>query len=111
MAPVTCPGCLERDERIAALERRVAELEAIVHDLTARLGTNATNSGTPPSANPPGAPTPVTKRRTGKKPGGQPGHPPRLKRRLPPERLDQIIPFVRRHCPRGRRGQAACRGQ
>jgi hypothetical protein len=28
MATVTCPGCLERDQRIAALERRIAELEA-----------------------------------------------------------------------------------
>jgi transposase len=98
MATVTCPGCLERDERIAALERRVAELEVLVRDLTARLGTNATNSGTPPSANPPGAPKPVTKQPTGKKPGGQPGHPPRLKRRLPPERLHRVIPFVPSHC-------------
>src|SRR5262245_66364930 len=93
MAMATCPGCLERDERIAALERRVAELEA-------RLGTNATNSGLPPSANPPGAPKPVTKKRTGKKPGGQPGHPPRLKRRLPPERLHKVLPFVPSHCDR-----------
>jgi transposase len=100
MATVTCPGCQERDERIAALERRVAELEATVRDLTARLGTNATNSGTPPSANPPGAPKPVAKARTGKRPGGQPGHPPRLKRRLPPERLHQVIPFVPSHCHR-----------
>jgi transposase len=98
MAEVTCRGCLERDERIAALERRVAELEALVGDLTARLNTNATNSGTPPSANPPGAPKPVAKKRTGKRPGGQPGHPPRLKRRLPPERLHQVIPFVPSHC-------------
>ena len=45
----------------------------VIRDLTARLGTNATNSGTPPSANPPGAPKPVTKKRTGKRPGGQPG--------------------------------------
>jgi transposase len=100
MATVTCLGCQERDERIAALERRVAELEATVRDLTARLGTNATNSGTPPSANPPGAPKPVTKQRTGKRPGGQPGHPARLKRRLPPERLHQVVPFVPSHCER-----------
>ena len=100
MTTVTCPGCQERDQRITALERRVAELEAIVRDLVARLGTNATNSGTPPSANPPGAPKPVTKQRTGKRPGGQPGHPPRLKRRLPPERLHKVIPFVPSHCDR-----------
>jgi transposase len=84
---------LERDERIAALERRVAELEA-------RLATNATNSGTPPSANPPGAPKPVTKKATGKKPGGQPGHPAHLKRRLPPERLSRTVKFVPERCAR-----------
>jgi hypothetical protein len=70
MTTVLCPGCQECDARIAALERRVAELEATAHDLTARLGTNATNSGTPPSPNPPGAPKPVTKQRTSKPPGG-----------------------------------------
>src|SRR2546421_9054804 len=98
MAQVLCRGCQERDERIAALECRVAELEATVQDLTARLGTNATNSGTPPSANPPGAPKPVTKKATGKKPGGQPGHPAHLKRRLPPERLHQVVAFIPHHC-------------
>jgi transposase len=100
MEPVTCPGCLERDERIAALERRIAELEALVRDLTARLNTNATNSGTPPSANPPNAPKPVAKRRTGNNPGGQPGHPAHLRRRLPPERLHQVITFVPERCTR-----------
>ena len=75
MAVVTCPGCLERDERIAALERRVAELEALVRDLTARLGANASNSSIPPSANPPQAPKPVIKKKSKRKPGGQPGHP------------------------------------
>src|SRR5690349_14451209 len=100
MATVSCPGCLARDAEIADLKRRVAELEALVRDLTARLGTNATNSGTPPSANPPGAPKPVTKRPTGKKPGGQPGHPARLKRRLPPERLQKVVTFVPGRCDR-----------
>jgi transposase len=91
MATAHCPGCQERDARIAELERRVAELEA-------RVGQNATNSSVPPSANPPGAPKPVTKTPTSKKPGGQPGHPARLKRRLPPERLHQVIAFVPTHC-------------
>jgi PleD family two-component response regulator len=44
MATVTCPGCRERDEGIATLERRVAELVATVQHLTACLGTNATVS-------------------------------------------------------------------
>jgi transposase len=95
---MSCPGCLERDQRIAALERRLAELEATVRELTARLGTNATNSGTPPSANPPGAPKPVVKKPTGKRRGAQPGHAAHLKRRLPPERVRQVVPLLPRQC-------------
>jgi ferredoxin len=68
----------------------------------ARLGTNATNSGTPPSANSPDAPKPVTKAPTGKRPGAQPGHPAHLKRRLPPERLTRTIAYGPRHCERCR---------
>src|SRR5437588_735272 len=61
MTEVVCPGCRQRDGEIADLKRRVAELEALVRELTARLGANATNSSTPPSANPPQAPKPVAK--------------------------------------------------
>ncbi|HET8645889.1 MAG TPA: IS66 family transposase [Vicinamibacteria bacterium] len=98
MAAVTCPGCLERDERIAALEARVAELEALVRDLTARLGGNATNSSLPPSANPPGAPRPAAKKPTGNKPGGQPAHPAHLKRRLPADRVNAVVRLVPEWC-------------
>ena len=101
MATVTCPGCLERDAELADLKRRVAELEALVRELTARLGANATNSSTPPSANPPQAPKPVTKAPTGKKPGAQPGHPAHLKRRLPPERVTRTLTFIPERCTHG----------
>jgi len=94
----SCPGCRERDARIAQLERRVAELEALVRDLLARLGINSTNSSVPPSANPLGAPKPARKQPTGRKPGGQPGHEPHLKELLPPERVKNIVPFVPKHC-------------
>src|SRR5262245_13736451 len=45
-------GCRERDARIAARERRVA-------DLKARLGQNSSNSSLPSSANLPAAPNPA----------------------------------------------------
>jgi len=86
-----CQGCRR-------LQRRVAELEKIVRDLQAKLGTNATNSSVPPSANPPDAPKPVVKAPTGRKPGGQPGHASQLRRRLPPERLKEIIHLVPKVC-------------
>jgi transposase len=93
-----CPGCRERDARIAELERRLAELEALVRDLTARLGINSSNSSVPPSANPLDAPKPVVKKPTGRKPGGQPGHPPHLKQLLPRERVKEFIPFIPTRC-------------
>jgi transposase len=96
-APV-CPGCRERDARIAALERRVAELEALVRDLLARLGNNSSNSSVPPSANPLGAPKPVVKKKSKRRRGGQPGHPPHLRELLPPERVNDIQTLVPRHC-------------
>jgi transposase len=83
----SCPGCRERDARIAALERRLAVLEA-------RLNTNSTNSSTPPSANPLAAPKPVRKKKSKRKRGGQPGHPPYLRQLLPPERVTYTKKFV-----------------
>lgn len=90
-----CPGCRERDARIAALEKRVAELEAKLQELLKR---NSSNSSMPPSANPLGAPPPVTKKKSKRKRGGQPGHPPHLRQLLPPERVNQTIPFVPERC-------------
>jgi transposase len=92
MADQDCPGCAE-------LRRRVAELEALVRDLQARLGQHAGNSSLPPSANPPTAPKPVPKTPTGRQPGGQPGHAPSARVRLPADRVHQVV----RHLP------AACR--
>ena len=95
MDPSSCQGCRERDERIAALERRVKELEAKLRQL---LGRNAGNSSMPPSANPPGAPKPVTKETTGRKPGGQPGHSAQTRVRLPPKLVTQTKHLIPKHC-------------
>jgi transposase len=100
MAEPSCPGCRERDAVIAALLERVATLEARVRELEGRLGQNATNSSVPPSANPPDAPKPVVKKRTGRTSGGQPGHQGRSRLRLPPDRICHTIALVPTHCER-----------
>lgn len=90
-----CPGCRQRDLVIADLLRRVAELE---ERLSALLKSNSSNSSIPPSANPPDAPPPVQKKKSGRKPGAQPGHPPHLKQLLPPERVNEVFVFVPERC-------------
>jgi transposase len=75
-------------------------LEAIVRDLQAQLGRHAANSSLPPSANPPAAPKPVVKEPTGRAPGGQPGHVPYRRVRLPAGRVQQVIHHRPTHCRR-----------
>jgi transposase len=100
MAKAACPGCYQRDRTIADLRRRLHALDQRVRDLEAQLGRNATNSSLPPSANPPGAPKPAPKFSTGRPTGGQPGHPPHLRQRLPAERIQHTHDFIPQHCQR-----------
>jgi transposase len=100
---VPCPQCAE-------LRQRIAQLEQQVRDLTARLGQNASNSSLPPSANPPAAPKPVVKKRTGRRRGGQPGHPGHFRLRLPADRVTHVIPLVPDLCECCRASLPAQRG-
>jgi transposase len=86
-----CPQCAE-------LLKRIVELEALVRHLQERLNQNSSNSSVPPSANPLNAPKPVSKAPSGRKPGGQTGHPGHHRHRLPPERVSKIVPYVPAIC-------------
>jgi len=55
-------------ETVAALQKRVAELEE-------RVNQNSRNSSKPPSSDTPNAPPPPKHTPSGRKAGGQPGHP------------------------------------
>jgi transposase len=77
----------------AALEgllSTIAQLQERVRDLEARLAQNSTNSSQPPSMDPPGVVHPP-KKPTGRKAGGQPGHPGSHRPSLPPERVDEVV--------------------
>ena len=95
-----CPECIRRRRELDAALARIAVLEAQVRELLAQLRRNSSNSSTPPSANPPGAPKPVVKTPTGRKPGGQPGHPGHHRQRLPPERVTVVVPYLPTTCTR-----------
>jgi transposase len=99
-----CQGCRDRDARIAALEAQVAELKEVVRkqgellaDLTRKLQNKDLPKGDRPDQDPEAAPA-AGRKPSGRKPGGQPGHPPHLKKLLPPERVSKIIPFIPTHC-------------
>jgi len=96
MDGLECPGCKRRDEEIAELKRRLSALEA-------KLNTNSSNSSMPPSSDQPDAKALVADRKKKKKSkkrsrGGQPGHPPHLKKFFPPEQLTRIVPIVPKVC-------------
>jgi transposase len=86
-----CPGCQRRDDEIAALKAEVAALTRKIDELLRR--------SPPPAPRPqeryPQAPA---KKATGKKPGGQSGHPPHLKQLAPPGRVQQTFVFVPECC-------------
>src|SRR5271166_2711971 len=97
-ATPVCPTCVQLEQRIAELEALVRDLQATVRDLQERLNRNSSNSSIPPSANPLNAPKPAVKNPSGRKPGGQTGHPGHHRHRLPPERVNKIVPHVPTIC-------------
>lgn len=95
-----CRGCAARDAKIAELQARIADLEALVRDglgrmkeLEAKLADKP-----PPTRAGPKLPKAPDKKPSGRKPGGQPGHPPHLKNLVPLERVDKVIPIVPDAC-------------
>jgi transposase len=80
-----------------AIAAVVAGLEARIADLEARRGQTSANSSLPPSANPPHAKPAPPRTPSGKRRGGQPGHPRAERPTLPP---DVVVPLKPARCRR-----------
>ena len=90
------------------LEAQVRQLRRQVKELTARLALNSTNSSKPPSSDGLAKPAPKSLReRTGRRPGGQPGHAGRTLQ--PVARPDRIRIHRLGRCPCGRCGGRSLR--
>ena len=86
-----CPNC-------AILELRLAEMEARIAELEARLRNNSSNSSHPPSSDQPWQRPASSKPRSGKKPGGQPGHSGAFRQRLPLNRVNKVVDHIPQNC-------------
>ena len=121
-----CGGCRARDAwireykaQINVLQHRLASLEAQlelrtcqrnglleelqeqrqrIQELDAHLRINSSNSSLPPSSDRPGARKYPPKTPTGRKAGGQLGHPGHTRRRLPPDCVDHTIHYIPDTC-------------
>lgn len=82
--------------RIEALETEVAELKA---ELAAGKKTPR-NSSLPPSTEHPHAKPAPLKPKSGRKPGGQPGHPKNERPLIPTEKCDDVVPLKPKACRR-----------
>src|SRR5688500_12008690 len=89
----------EVQDYILALEARVAALEAIVQELMERLQQDSRTSSRPPSSDPPERQRP-RRQPSGRRRGGQPGHPGQTRMLLPVEDVDVVLPLKPEQCAR-----------
>lgn len=107
LSPATRAAIEGLEATVATLQATVAMLQESIRELQARLGQNSTNTSLPPSSDPPGVAR-REKKPTGKKRGGQPGHPGHHRQLVPPARVDEVVvhrPEECRNCGHGLSGE------
>jgi hypothetical protein len=89
-------------EQVRQLQSQLGRLQSRVKELEGRLALNSRNSGKPPSSDGLAkAPAPKSlRRKTGRRIGGQPGHPGATLQRV--ENPDRICVHALEQCPCGR---------
>ncbi len=86
------------DAKNAELQAKNAELQAKNAALQAKLSQNSTNSSKPPSSDGPHVKPAPPKPPSGKRRGGQPGHPKAERTLLPPDEIRTLKPTTCRDC-------------
>ena len=78
-------------EEIEQLRAQVSAMATELASLRERIGRTSRNSSKPPSSNGPGFKPPERSKGSGRKRGGQPGHPGRGPELLPIKRVDEVF--------------------
>src|SRR5262245_49929429 len=94
----------EAQAYLRALKTTVRHRQQRVADLEAQLGQNSTNSSRPPSSDSPAVKRAPPKPSSGRRRGGQPGHPLQARPRLPPDQTHTLKPCRCRRCGRALQG-------
>ena len=82
---------LAQQQEIEQLRSQLTALAAELASLREKIGRSSRNSSKPPSSDGPGFKPPVRRKGSGRKRGGQPGHPGSGPELLPAERVDDVV--------------------
>ena len=82
---------LAQQEEIEQLRAQLTALATELANLRERIGRSSRNSSKPPSSDGPGFKPPERRKGSGRKRGGQPGHPGAGPELLPMERVDEVV--------------------
>ena len=99
---------LAQQQEIELLRGQLTALESELAQLRERIGRSSRNSSKPPSSDGPGFKPPERRKGSGRKRGGQPGHPGSGPEPLPIERVDAVVehhPDACRRCGTLLRGE------
>ena len=91
---------LAQQQEIDQLRVQLAALATELASLRERIGRSSRNSSKPPSSDGPGFKPPERRKGSGRKRGGQPGHPGSGAEPLPIERVDEVVEHHPEACRR-----------
>ena len=94
-----CQRIQELEQQSAGLEKELARLKEENEDLRENLESDSSNSSKPPSSDRGAKPRPRARRKpSGRKRGGQPGHPGQWRKLFPPEQCRKIEDHYPQQC-------------
>ena len=89
-----------QQQEIEQLRSQLTALATELASLRERIGRSSRNSSKPPSSDGPGFKPPARRKGSGRKRGGQPGHPGSGPKLLPIERVDEVVEHHPNACRR-----------